>query len=63
MLRSGPGPVRSVPFLLAYMLPIDSENLKVFGEAWGSVRCASLSELRSGEAFASQFEELLFAPL
>ena len=54
------GPVPSVPFLLAYMLPIDSAILEVFGEAWGSVRCASLSELRSGEALASQFEEFLF---
>ena len=60
-LRSGP--VRSVPFLLADVLPIDSEILKVIGEAWGSVRCASLSELRSGEELASQLEEFLFAPL
>ena len=63
-VRSGPlrsGPVCALPPGL--YAPHTNKVFRVFGEAWGSVRCASLSELRSGEALASQFEEFLFAPL
>jgi len=34
--------------------------MKVFGEAWGLVGCASLSELVLEEALASQSEEFFF---
>ena len=52
-----------MPFLLAIYTHVIVFFLKVFGEAWDSVRYALVCELLFGEALASQFEEFFFGGL